>query len=53
MSVNQVEEQFQLQMFESYKGGNSCDDDMRTFDRADLDRYIQYWVEDRERGEGY
>jgi hypothetical protein len=51
--VKQVEEQFQLQTFESYKGKKSYDDDIATFDREDLDTYIQDQVAERRRGEHY
>jgi hypothetical protein len=53
LTAAQVEEKFQLQIFESYKGLYSSRGHMETFDRAAMDRHIDYCFDDRRRGGDY
>jgi hypothetical protein len=53
LTAAQVEEKFQLQIFESYKALYSSHGHMQTFDRAAMDRHIDYCYDDRRRGGDY
>jgi hypothetical protein len=53
LTLQEVEEKFQVQIFESLKGPYACGNDIETFDRAAVDEHIGYWLDERSCGHDY